>query len=301
MGSDLKPAAGLLGMAAGLALAASAHAATPGVYYESFAGVELASISLASPTSAFGFHSGNATNISPAGPDVYWQDGVNIYKSSLDLKTTTLFHSNGVAPTDFAVDTKHDIYYESFAGVELAAIRLDAPTSAVNFLNVNASNISLGGDYVYWQDGVNIYRANPDLTGVTLFHSNGVAPTDFAIDPAHDIYYESFAGIELAAIHLDAPTSAVNFLDVNASNISVAGDFVYWQDGVNIWRANPDLTGAALFHSNGVAPTDFAVQAAVADIPIPARGVPEPATWALMLAGFGLAGAALRRARPARA
>ena len=30
-------------------------------------------------------------------------------------------------------------------------------------------------------------------------------------------------------------------------------------------------------------------------------GVPEPSSWAVMLAGFGLTGAALRRRRPARA
>jgi len=29
--------------------------------------------------------------------------------------------------------------------------------------------------------------------------------------------------------------------------------------------------------------------------PPPSGGVPEPASWALMIAGFGLAGAALRR------
>ena len=30
----------------------------------------------------------------------------------------------------------------------------------------------------------------------------------------------------------------------------------------------------------------------------PAGGIPEPAAWALMILGFGGAGAALRRARP---
>ena len=34
---------------------------------------------------------------------------------------------------------------------------------------------------------------------------------------------------------------------------------------------------------------------------VPPGGVPEPASWALMIAGFGLAGAALRRRRGALA
>ena len=39
----------------------------------------------------------------------------------------------------------------------------------------------------------------------------------------------------------------------------------------------------------------------VTGLSLVAVGAPEPATWALMLAGFGLAGGALRRRRPARA
>ena len=38
------------------------------------------------------------------------------------------------------------------------------------------------------------------------------------------------------------------------------------------------------------------------DLPVDARGgVPEPATWAMMIAGFGLAGASLRQRRRAPA
>jgi hypothetical protein len=67
----------------------------------------------------------------------------------------------------------------------------------------------------------------------------------------------------------------------------VGGGKVYFQDGANIYSANPDLSGVALFHTNGVAPTDVDVYVAAT--------VPEPATWALMVAGAGLLGARMRR------
>jgi len=56
-------------------------------------------------------------------------------------------------------------------------------------------------------------------------------------------------------------------------------------------RAEIDFVGG-----NGYAPTDD-LQTATRGTFIPPDGVPEPASWALMISGFGLAGAALRRRR----
>jgi hypothetical protein len=178
-------------------------------------------------------------------------------------------------------------YYESFAGIELAAGSLASPSGGVGLYNGNATNIAVAGGKVHFQDGVNIYSANPDLSGVTLFNTNGVAPTDLAVDAVNGIYYESFAGIELAAGSLADPSGGVGIYNGNATNIAVAGGKVYFQDGVNIYSANPDLSGVTLFHTNGIAPTDLAVYVAAT--------VPEPATWALMVAGAGLLGAWRRR------
>jgi hypothetical protein len=131
-------------------------------YYESFAGIELAAISIANPYSAIGIHYGNATNIAVGGGKVYFQDGVNIFSTNPDLTSVSLFHSNGLAPTDIAVDAKEGVLYESFAGIELAAISIANPYSAVGIYYGNATNIAVGDGTVYFQDGKNIYSANPD-------------------------------------------------------------------------------------------------------------------------------------------
>ena len=301
MTADLKSlaAGGLIFMAAGLVMGpAPASAATPGVYYESFAGVQLSAISLPNPVLSVGVHLGNATNISAAGPSVYWQDGRDIYRSNFDLSGATLFHTNAVAPTDLAVDTRHGIYYESFAGVELAAISLSSPTSSIGVHLGNATNISAAGDYVYWQDGSDIYRANPDLSGAVLFHSNGGVPTDIAFDAAHDVYYESFAGAALGALSLSSPNSEIGFHIGNATNIALGDDGVYWQDGVNIYKSSFNLASTSLFHVNGGTPSDLAIQPAIPDV---RAGVPEPDAWILLVAGFGLAGSSLRKRRTAKA
>jgi PEP-CTERM motif len=286
---------GLAGLSLGLLIATAgpAQAASQGAYYESFEGIEIGGGRLDNPSQSIGSLERNATNISVGGGFVYWQDGVNIFRSNLDFTGVTLFHHNGIAPTDFVVDPAHDAYYETFAGDEIGGGRLSSDMQGIGSLERNATNVAVGGGFVYWQDGVNIFRANPDLTGVTLFHHNGIAPTDFAIDADHDAYYETFEGIEIGGGRLSSDMQGIGSLERNATNVAVGGGFVYWQDGLDIFRANPDLTGVTLFHHNGLAPTDFAIQPPTFDAPPP--GVPEPTVWALMIMGFGAMGAALRR------
>jgi hypothetical protein len=107
-------------------------------------------------------------------------------------------------------------------------------------------------------------------------------------------YYETFGGLGIAAGKLDNPSYGYGQGSVsgNATNVAAGGGYVYWQDGVNIWRANSDLSGAAIWHVNGLSPTDFTIDPARAVAP-----VPEPAAWTLMLAGFGAIGLIARRRR----
>jgi PEP-CTERM motif len=57
------------------------------------------------------------------------------------------------------------------------------------------------------------------------------------------------------------------------------------------------LTGDFLFTTFGSGNALFVIKGFVAPPPPPAPGVPEPATWAMMLAGFGMVGASLRQRR----
>jgi PEP-CTERM motif len=57
---------------------------------------------------------------------------------------------------------------------------------------------------------------------------------------------------------------------------------------------------SAVLNSTGTQfPNTFEIFGADPDRGPPAGGVPEPATWALLIAGFGGVGAALRRSRAA--
>lgn len=294
----LAATAALLGLALG---ATPAAAATPGVLYESFSAFEIESVSLDGHT-LFGDFGGHPTNIAAAGSQVYWQDGLNIWRANYDFSDAQIFHTNNFFPTNFAVDAAHNVYYESFSAIEIVAVSM-TDGHVLGELGGHPTNISVGGDFVYWQDGLNIWRANTDLSGAAVFHTNNFFPTDFAVDAAHDAYYESFAGIEIGALSL-SDGHLLGQVGGNPTNIAVDADGVYWQDGINILHANADLSNPTIFHTNNFFPTNFAVQSAIADPPPPpdgggggASGAPEPAAWALMLAGFGLAGAALRRLR----
>lgn len=283
----------IVGAVATLATAGAAAAGTPARMIESFSGPfgEVASVD-PGITHEYGAISGDFTNVTTGGGKVYYQSGVNIYSADPDLGGATFIHANGVAPTDIAVDASRGLFYESFAGLEVAVVNTSF-THEYNAISGDFSNIAIGANKVYLQSGLNIYDANPDLTGLTLLHTNGLAPADIAVDSAGGYFYESFGGPfgEIAAVSLDFGHE-YNAISGDFSNITFGGGKVYFQSGLNIYEANPDLSGFALLHTNGLSPADIAY--------LPAT-VPEPAAWAVMLLGFAVVGGSLRAKRPARA
>ena len=107
----------------------------------------------------------------------------------------------------------------------------------------------------------------------------------------------------LASVHPDAPAmlaARINgmWLSPEAQATSTTGQwtqFSYsWNSGAST-SADVELINRNLaYHGNDFALDDMSFSGA-------AGAVPEPATWALMIGGFGLAGAALRRRRVAAA
>ena len=268
-------------------------AGTPARIFETFSGTggEIASLN-PSFTFEYGSIQGDFSNVTAGGGKVYYQSGLNIYSADPNLGGASLLHTNGVAPTDIAVDASRGLFYESFAGEEVAVVNT-AFTQEYNSILGDFSNIAIGTNKVYLQSGLNIYDANPDLSDLTLLHTNGLAPADIALDNADGYLYESFSGPggEIAVVNTDF-TVEYNSLQGDFSNITFGDGKVYFQSGLNIYEANPDLTGLALLHTNGIAPSDIAY--------LPAS-VPEPAGWAIILLGFSVVGGSLRSKRALRA
>lgn len=101
--------------------------------------------------------------------------------------------------------------------------------------------------------------------------------------------YTNFTDLD----YVVAPVGAAGFRDGNANSTAISGTIV----GLNIERgATFFLRWAGANEPNddhGLAIDDFRLNAAFRDPDI----VPEPASWVLLIAGFGLVGAAMRHRR----
>jgi len=162
-------------------------------------------------------------------------------------------------------------FLEAFGTGGLSALTLGG--GGLAGINGDVQNVAAGGGKIYFQEGVDIFSANPDLTDITLFHTNGVAPTSIAVDAADNVLLEAFGTGGLSALTLGGAGLAGITGDVQ--NVAAGGGKVYFQEGVDIFSANPDLTDITLLHTNGVAPTSIAVDV----VPVPEPGGYLPAAW----------------------
>lgn len=119
-----------------------------------------------------------------------------------------------------------------------------------------------------------------------------------------DIIYESAGYAGLGAYDLTGASLGYHIGNVN--NIWLDGGYVYFQQSSiyvaesGVFRANADLSDVTKVAALAGGSVDFAVWSTTAG---GGPAVPEPATWTLMITGFGLAGARLRsprRNRPSR-
>jgi hypothetical protein len=117
---------------------------------------------------------------------------------------------------------------------------------------------------------------------------------------SHGIFFELFGSIENGVLNVDGgvafrsgpyTATSVDLRGPATVSVRINGDIV---DSLALGSAfatyGPYINSDSLIFT-----TDPSESFAVDDLVITTNAVPEPATWAMMVAGFGLAGAAARR------
>jgi hypothetical protein len=128
------------------------------------------------------------------------------------------------------------------------------------------------------RDGVTIWdQAGDDVAAHTDYVFSVWIASSYPVSPAQLEF--TINGASIGAVTASATTGV-------------------WQEFSATWNSGADVTAALAIvdHNTDAYGNDFTLD----DISLVAK-TPEPATWALMIGGFGLAGAALRRRRLARA
>jgi hypothetical protein len=191
-----------------------------------------------------------------------------------------------------------------------AVFTVDDSTGAVVFFSPTESNI--GADLP-----VHVMTGKLTIGGVTQAIGAGAGELDQTYDPdgcgpgclmsGFTIQTPDFAFIpdprtSLAVDRRDMLTisgSPVGSADFRTLRSFAAGAAEDYSGSFTVWHAISDLGARPLVFSSR-AQGDFVVSSLTVSGRYDLGGVPEPGAWSLMIAGFGLAGAMLRRTRLAR-
>jgi len=232
--------------------------------------------------------------ITAGGGFVYLLQSNNIFKASADLSSIVQLNTFGGTPTDLAVNGNGLLYLGFDSGIVGTSTAELAFTPATSL-----SHIAADDDHVYWLQANSMWVADSDLSNAHVLNTYGGTPTDFAIDASTQLMYLVFdSGIVVT--DLATSTGELGFYAQNGINSIIAGDGqVRWQEQNDIFGSDAFLNGAGFLWEDGGTPHDLAIMDVSEIIPVGGPSgpgpVPEPSTWALMIAGFGLAGATLRR------
>jgi hypothetical protein len=171
----------------------------------------------------------------------------------------------------------------SCAGNTGGCVDMGATASLFNWLTSNTFNYLANTDYTFSFDS-DLQRPSGDsriIAGVLFpnpavlnFFRIGFSPTS-----SIDILQGFTTNDSSATLNLFANQGfSTKYITFNAQN---AGTAQFYLRSLNLPFANIDPTGVI-----------------VDNVSITTTAVPEPANWALLIAGFGLVGAAARRRRP---
>ncbi len=245
-----------------IALSASASAAVFGTFGNSAAAAGNAAIAQGNTSSVLA----NLTAASLNGLDVLWVLNGDNGASPAEVL------ANATAITNFVNAGGVLLYHDRFvAGNGRSAAAALPGGSAINFVRATLSTINV-------QTSV-----NPVITGP------GGTINDATLDGGNSSTH-GFAS--LASL----PAGATAVLNNGTSGNIV--DFFYKQGAGSVYYSSIPLDFyLAGGGSNGASFRDIYTPNVVAQAVALAAPVPEPATWALMLGGFGILGGALRRRR----
>jgi hypothetical protein len=170
-------------------------------------------------------------------------------------------------------------------------------TSSANAASVLDQNSAPGGgafnESLDWQQQVTA-GITGKLVGITLYGDGTALNVGVSAGDAFQAGPYAFSSGETLS-------ASGTFIDVSAANIFLtAGDhFIIDMSGGsngNLLASTTAYTGGDLFLNFGIV-SDFTQQAGYSMAFQTFMSVPEPASWALMLVGFGSLGAVLRRRR----
>lgn len=190
---------------------------------------------------------------------------VGLFNTGTDASNVALVGGDGLIDTHYGVLSSTSA---GFAGGQ--AVTYKHPAYAAEDADSRWVSLTATGSP---GSNTTVYRLSFDLTG----YNAGTA-----------VISGSFGGDNLARIFLngtDTGNATSNFGSL--TSFTLGSGFV---SGINNFDVElQDFGAPAAFRIDGLAGT--------ADLSAGGGGVPEPATWALMISGFGMAGTALRRRR----
>jgi len=213
-----------------------------------------------------------------------------------------------------------------FAATMLAMSPSDAiagPLAVTSYDMPNGDGTAAGGSFNYWDkfysgsgattvDGAPLSGGKGDLTDGIVSSQPWYLVENTAGDGPYVGWYKPATANPVVTFHLAGP-STVTDIAIHLDNSNVGGVFApqaILVDGISQAFTAPaagtvgwvDLSGLHLTGGSHSIEFDqaFSAWTFVDEVSFNGTpGVPEPATWSLLIAGFGMSGASLRRRRRA--